>query len=79
MMTTGLYEWLLKVVSVSGVIGGEEGEQDALANHAQEQKKEKDDKKPPLGVLFMPAFIQSYRSQLLTHFLLTIQSSSHCP
>jgi gamma-tubulin complex component 2 len=24
--SSGLYEWLLKVISVSGVIGGEEGE-----------------------------------------------------
>ncbi|KAJ7581207.1 gamma-tubulin complex, DGRIP84/SPC97 component [Mycena floridula] len=46
LMTSGLYDWLLKVVSVSGVIGGDEGE-DA---HAQEPKKEKDDKKALLAI-----------------------------
>ncbi|KAJ7221678.1 hypothetical protein GGX14DRAFT_388814 [Mycena pura] len=45
MATSGLYEWLLNVVNVSGVIDGEESEPEA---HYQEQKKEKDDKKPML-------------------------------
>ena len=44
---SGLYEWLLKVVSVNGVIGNEEGE---LGDHAvEEHKKEKEDKKQMLG------------------------------
>lgn len=47
MATSGLYEWLLNVVNVSGVIGGEEG--DPEVQH-EEQKKEKDDKKPILGL-----------------------------
>jgi gamma-tubulin complex component 2 len=47
---SGLYEWLLKVVSVSGVIGGEDGESDVHAHTQEEQKKEKDDKKPMLGM-----------------------------
>ena len=42
---SGLYEWLLKVVSVNGVIGNEEGE---LGDH-EENKKEKEDKKQILG------------------------------
>ncbi|KAF7305147.1 Spindle pole body component [Mycena kentingensis (nom. inval.)] len=51
--TSGLYEWLLNVVNVSGVIGGEEREPDA---HFEEQKKEKekekekDDKKQLLAI-----------------------------
>ena len=44
---SGLYEWLLKVVSVNGVIGNEEGE---LGDH-QEHKKDKEDKKQMLGEL----------------------------
>lgn len=52
MATSGLYEWLLKVVSVSGVLGGEEG--DAVDGHGHEENKkererEKDDKKQMLG------------------------------
>ncbi|KAJ7063541.1 gamma-tubulin complex, DGRIP84/SPC97 component [Mycena amicta] len=47
MATSGLYEWLLNVVNVSGVIGGEEREPEA---HYEEQKKEKDDKKPMLAI-----------------------------
>ncbi|KAJ7184367.1 Spc98 family-domain-containing protein [Mycena filopes] len=47
MATSGLYEWLLNVVNVSGVIGGEEGEPEA---QQEEQKKEKDDKKPMLAI-----------------------------
>ena len=46
---SGLYEWLLKVVSVSGVIGGEDGEPDVHIHAHEEQKKDKDDKKPMLG------------------------------
>ena len=50
---TGLYEWLLKVISVSGVIGGDEGE-GAPDNAGQEdtkkdRDKDKDEKKPMLG------------------------------
>ncbi|KAJ6500592.1 gamma-tubulin complex, DGRIP84/SPC97 component [Mycena sanguinolenta] len=47
MATSGLYEWLLNVVNVSGVIGGEDG--DPEAQH-EEPKKEKDDKKPILAI-----------------------------
>lgn len=51
MTGSGLYEWLLKVVSVSGVIGGEDGDPggDAAAHEEQKKEKEKDDKKPMLG------------------------------
>lgn len=41
---SGLYEWLLKVVSVSGVIG-EEGAGDV--DEKERKDKDKDDKKPP--------------------------------
>src|ERR1700722_10310990 len=49
---SGLYEWLLKVVGVSGVIGGEDGEAgDGIPNEEskKEREKDKDDKKPMLG------------------------------
>ncbi|KAI0067099.1 hypothetical protein BV25DRAFT_1278971 [Artomyces pyxidatus] len=46
-MPSGLYEWLLKVVNVSGVIGGEDG--DWEGGH-DDHKKEKDDKKQILAI-----------------------------
>jgi gamma-tubulin complex component 2 len=52
MAGSGLYDWLLKVVSVSGVIGGEDGEPADAAAHEESKKerdKERDDKKPMLG------------------------------
>jgi len=51
MAGSGLYEWLLKVVSVSGVIGGEDGEPtgDPVAHEENKREMEKDDKKPMLG------------------------------
>jgi gamma-tubulin complex component 2 len=52
MAGSGLYEWLLKVVGVSGVIGGEDGEAaDGIPNEEskKEREKDKDDKKPMLG------------------------------
>ncbi|OJA13580.1 hypothetical protein AZE42_09873 [Rhizopogon vesiculosus] len=50
--SSGLYEWLLKVISVSGVIGGEEGEglPDEEAKKDRDREKEKDDKKPMLAI-----------------------------
>jgi gamma-tubulin complex component 2 len=52
MASSGLYEWLLKIISVNGVIGGEEGE-GIDAGHAQEDgKKGKEDKKQILGEFF---------------------------
>lgn len=52
MATTGLYEWLLRIVNVSGVIGDEgdvagDGGQDE--HHSHKKGKEKDEKKPMLG------------------------------
>ncbi|KAG5636486.1 hypothetical protein H0H81_007852 [Sphagnurus paluster] len=47
MAESGLYEFLLKVVSVSGVIGGEEGGDDT-PQHKKE--KERDDKKAMLAI-----------------------------
>lgn len=51
MAGSGLYEWLLKVVSVSGVIVGEDGEPsgDSAPHEETKKEKEKDDKKPMLG------------------------------
>jgi gamma-tubulin complex component 2 len=44
MATTGLYDWLLKVLKVNGTIGGEEGEGGAGQLY-EESKKDKNDKK----------------------------------
>ncbi|KAJ7722292.1 gamma-tubulin complex, DGRIP84/SPC97 component [Mycena maculata] len=49
MAGSGLYEWLLNVVNVSGVIGGEEGEPE-VQQEEQKKEKEKDDKKPMLAI-----------------------------
>lgn len=45
MAGSGLYEWLLKVVSVSGVIGSDEAD----AEGAEEHKRDKEKEKPMLG------------------------------
>jgi gamma-tubulin complex component 2 len=47
---SGLYEWLFKVVSVSGVIGGDDAEPGIDGAAHDEAKKEKDDKKPMLAI-----------------------------
>lgn len=56
MAGSGLYEWLLKVVSVSGVIGADEGDGGGaeLGQTSEETKKDKDDKdkKQMLGEIF---------------------------
>lgn len=44
MATSGLYDWLLKVLKVSGAIGGEDGE-GGTAHLYEESKKDKTDKK----------------------------------
>lgn len=53
---TGLYEWLLKVISVSGVIGGDDGEavHDGSAHEdaKKDRDKDRDEKKPMLGKIF---------------------------
>jgi gamma-tubulin complex component 2 len=50
MATTGLYEWLLRIVNVSGVIG-DDGDLAKDGGHDEHHKKgkEKDEKKPMLG------------------------------
>jgi len=48
MATTGLYEWLLRIVNVSGVIG-DEGDFDGVHDEHHKKGKEKDEKKPMLG------------------------------
>jgi gamma-tubulin complex component 2 len=50
MAGSGLYDWLLKVVGVSGSIGGEDGEGvDGFMNEESKKEKDKEDKKPVLG------------------------------
>lgn len=66
MMASGLYDWLLKVIGVSGFnITGEDADQDGVAHaHAQEeQKKEKDDKK----LIGSPALILYYAHAHVSH------------
>jgi gamma-tubulin complex component 2 len=50
MATTGLYEWLLRIVNVSGVIG-DDGDftGDGVHDDHHKKGKEKDEKKPMLG------------------------------
>lgn len=51
MASSGLYEWLLKVVTVNGVIGGEDGDRgQAYEESKKEREKEKDDKKQLLAI-----------------------------
>lgn len=51
MAGSGLYEWLLKVVTVNGVIGGEDGDRgQAYEESKKEREKEKDDKKQLLAI-----------------------------
>ncbi|THH01030.1 hypothetical protein EW026_g1600 [Hermanssonia centrifuga] len=48
---SGLYEWLLNVVNVSGVIGGDDaGVVESTGQNQEETKKEKDDKKQMLAI-----------------------------
>ncbi|PSR76389.1 hypothetical protein PHLCEN_2v8485 [Hermanssonia centrifuga] len=48
---SGLYEWLLNVVNVSGVIGGDDaGVAESIGQNQEETKKEKDDKKQMLAI-----------------------------
>lgn len=52
MASTGLYEWLLKVISVSGMIGGEgEATADVMAHEdpKKDRDKDKEEKKALLG------------------------------
>lgn len=49
MAKDGLYDFLMKVVSVSGIIGGEDGDLDGSNNKEEPSKKDKDDKKSMLG------------------------------
>jgi gamma-tubulin complex component 2 len=50
MATTGLYDWLLRIVNVSGVMG-DDGDLAGDGGHDEQPKKgkEKDEKKPMLG------------------------------
>jgi gamma-tubulin complex component 2 len=55
MATTGLYEWLLRIVNVSGVLG-DDGDFTGDSVHDEHHKKgkEKDEKKPMLGSFSVP-------------------------
>lgn len=76
MANNGLYEWLLKVVSVSGAIGGEGGDDFAAvgaasvgavsnADAGDETGKDKDkDKKQLQGTIFLSSIVQSTNSSM---------------
>jgi gamma-tubulin complex component 2 len=49
MATTGLYEWLLRIVNVSGVIGDENDIAGDGHDEHHKKGKDKDEKKPLLG------------------------------
>jgi gamma-tubulin complex component 2 len=49
MATTGLYEWLLRIVNVSGVIGDDGDFGDGGNDEHHKKGKERDEKKPMLG------------------------------
>jgi gamma-tubulin complex component 2 len=51
--SSGLYEWLMKVIRVSGVIGGEEGDAGDAAAMEKSKEKDKDDKKTLLGKMLL--------------------------
>ncbi len=58
MATSGLYDWLLKVVSVSGAIGGEGDELAVAAAGAEavdEGGKDKEKEKKQLQGMLLPA------------------------
>jgi len=55
MAESGVYEFLLKIVSVNGVIGGEDGDMEGGHVHEEHKKeKEKDEKKSMLGDPILP-------------------------
>lgn len=61
MANSGLYEWLLKVISVSGVIGGEEGEGNPdMAMHEDSKKDRDKDKEDKKGILAIDALALDY-------------------
>lgn len=61
MANSGLYEWLLKVISVSGVIGGEEGEGNPdMAVHEDSKKDRDKDKEDKKGILAIDALALDY-------------------
>lgn len=67
MATSGLYEWLLKVVSVSGAIGGEDGEWEIGASGSgggdEGDGKRRDDKdKKAMAGLFEHSKLPPYIS-----------------
>jgi Gamma tubulin complex component C-terminal len=79
MAGSGLYDWLLKVISVSGVIGEEGGPGDAgMEESKKEKEKDKDDKKPMLGKAHGHLFrlFHLISNQLSMRWLLITPSSS---
>ena len=47
--SSGLYEWLLKIVSVNGVIGGDDDNGAGADMEEERKERDKDDKKQLLG------------------------------
>jgi gamma-tubulin complex component 2 len=60
MAGSGLYEWLLKVVSVSGVIGGEDAV-DGAGMEMQEEPKERKDKDKEKSLMGEPTFTSPFQ------------------
>jgi gamma-tubulin complex component 2 len=75
--SSGLYEWLLKVISVSGVIGGEEGEGVPDKEAKKDRDWEKDDKKPIFGMCIKPLRNHPYSSQTILHCQLLFRFLLH--
>ncbi|KAH8110952.1 gamma-tubulin complex, DGRIP84/SPC97 component [Phellopilus nigrolimitatus] len=62
MGTSGLYEWLLKIVSVNGVIGGDENGDMGVEMVNEDAKKSKDkDEKDKSKLLAIDAFVLDYK------------------
>jgi len=77
MSETGLYDFLLKVVNVSGVIGGEEGG-DGEAKQAQEEQK-KEEKKAMLGMFRQRPPLRRYSDHLTAIDALTLDYTVKFP
>lgn len=58
MAGSGLYEWLLTVVNVSGLEDGEVPDGHAHAHESQKKEKDKDDKKQMLGESASPCHLK---------------------
>ena len=79
MATSGLYDWLLKVVRVSGDIDSKDV--DGAKSGQEDSRKDKDDKKQMLGMFYILcqiSFLKPNYIQQSTFSRSTIMSSFHC-